>query len=51
MDKAQNSKYDILVVDDEPLIRESLYEILRIDGYHAHSTEIRVPCASIQATE
>ncbi len=23
----------ILVVDDEPLIRESLYEILRIDGY------------------
>ncbi len=23
----------ILIVDDEPLIRESLYEILRIDGY------------------
>jgi len=25
--------YNILVVDDEPLIRESLYEILRIEGY------------------
>lgn len=26
-------RYHILVVDDEPLIRESLYEILRIEGY------------------
>src|SRR5262245_19856198 len=32
----RNKKYDILVVDDEPLIRESLYEILRIDGFRAH---------------
>lgn len=28
--------YNILVVDDEPLIRKSLYEILKIEGYHAH---------------
>ncbi len=31
----QNKNYQILVVDDEPLIRESLYEIFRIDGYKA----------------
>jgi len=36
MFKERNSKYDILIVDDEPLIRESLYEIFRIDGYNAH---------------
>jgi DNA-binding NtrC family response regulator len=36
MKKAINNKYHILVVDDEPLIRESLYEILRIEGYRAH---------------
>ncbi len=30
-----NAKYKILLVDDEPLIRESLYEILRIEGYNA----------------
>ncbi len=36
MSKSINSKYHILVVDDEPLIRESLYEIFRIDGYNAH---------------
>ncbi len=31
----KNNKYSILIVDDEPLIRESLYEILRIDGFLA----------------
>lgn len=36
MDKERNNKYDIMIVDDEPLIRESLYEILRIDGFRAH---------------
>ena len=30
--KELNKKYRILIVDDEPLIRESLYEILRIEG-------------------
>lgn len=33
--KDYNNKYSILIVDDEPLIRESLYEILRIDGFLA----------------
>ena len=28
-----SQKYSILIVDDEPLIRQSLFEILRIDGY------------------
>src|SRR5437867_4892631 len=35
MQRKINSPYQILVVDDEPLIRESLYEILRIEGFHA----------------
>jgi len=33
MNKEINKNFRILVVDDEPLIRESLYEILRIDGF------------------
>ena len=28
--------YHILIVDDEPLIRESLYEVMRIEGFHAY---------------
>lgn len=32
----RNKRYHILVVDDEPLIRESLYEILRIQGFNAY---------------
>lgn len=36
MQKKINNLYHILIVDDEPLIRESLYEILRIEGFHAH---------------
>lgn len=33
MTKDTSKKFHILIVDDEPLIRESLYEILRIEGY------------------
>ena len=33
MNSIYNKKCRILIVDDEPLIRESLYEILRIEGY------------------
>lgn len=33
--KTEYAKHNILVVDDEPLIRKSLYEILKIDGFHA----------------
>ncbi len=36
MDTTTKHNYDILIVDDEPLIRQSLFEILRIDGYYAH---------------
>ncbi|MBP9853839.1 MAG: sigma-54-dependent Fis family transcriptional regulator [Candidatus Omnitrophica bacterium] len=32
-DKRDNKKYSILVVDDEPLIRESLFEIFKIEGF------------------
>jgi len=35
MSKERNKKYSFLIVDDEPLIRESLYEIFRIEGYRA----------------
>lgn len=37
--KATNKRYKILVVDDEPLIRESLYEILRIEGYRVQMAQ------------
>ena len=39
MEAEDKNKYDILIVDDEPLIRESLYEILRIEGYRAHMAQ------------
>lgn len=35
MKNLRNSDYSILVVDDEPLIRKSLYEILKIAGFKA----------------
>ncbi len=36
MDRAN---FNILIVDDEPLIRKSLYEILKIEGFHAHMAQ------------
>jgi len=33
MVKENKRRFQILIVDDEPLIRESLFEILRIEGY------------------
>ncbi len=39
MDKEIYNRYHILLVDDEPLIRESLYEILRIEGYRAQMVQ------------
>lgn len=32
-DKRDNLKFNIMVVDDEPLIRESLFEIFKIEGF------------------
>lgn len=34
MEMSNNSDFKILVVDDEPLIRQSLYEILKLEGYN-----------------
>ena len=33
MDKRDNQNYSMLIVDDEPLIRESLFEIFKIEGF------------------
>lgn len=37
--KAEKAVVHILIVDDEPLIRKSLYEILRIEGYRVQMAE------------
>ncbi len=37
--KSENVKCNILIVDDEPLIRKSLYEILKIEGFHAYMAQ------------
>jgi DNA-binding NtrC family response regulator len=34
---SSSNSYSILIVDDEPLIRKSLYEALKIMGYDAHT--------------
>lgn len=36
---SEHIRYNIIIVDDEPLIRKSLYEILKIEGYHAHMAQ------------
>ena len=35
----KTAQIQILIVDDEPLIRKSLYEIMRIEGYRVQMAE------------
>ncbi len=46
MVKGERKKFQILIVDDEPLIRQSLYEILRIEGYR-----VQMASSGEEATE
>ena len=39
VNKTEKAAVHILIVDDEPLIRKSLYEILRIEGYRVQMAE------------
>lgn len=50
MMKAKNL-YSILIVDDEPLIRKSLYEILKIDGFDAYAASNAEEALSILETK
>ncbi len=42
--------YSILIVDDEPLIRKSLFEILKIAGFDAHTAASAEEAVSIFST-
>ena len=35
----ETAQIQVLIVDDEPLIRKSLYEIMRIEGYRVQMAE------------
>jgi two-component system response regulator AtoC len=39
LDKEKNKNFKILIVDDEPLIRDSLFEIMKIDGYKVQTAQ------------
>lgn len=49
--RQHKSDFKILIVDDEPLIRESLYEILRIEDYQARMAASAEEALSILETE